>query len=73
MNGKINYTEFLTATISIQKFLSEEKLWMLFKHFDCDDSGFITQDNIREALDRLNLQISEDEMRVAFQLHDKTN
>ena len=27
-NGKINYSEFLAATISLQDHLTEEKLWM---------------------------------------------
>lgn len=29
-NNKINYTEFLAATISIKKFLTEEKLLAIF-------------------------------------------
>ena len=41
-NGKINYSEFLAATIHIQEVLTYEKAWALFKYFDTDDSGTIT-------------------------------
>ena len=35
-NKKINYTEFLAATISVKKFLTEEKMLALFRQFDTD-------------------------------------
>ena len=38
----INYSEFLAATISVRKILSEEKLLAIFKTFDVDNSGTIT-------------------------------
>lgn len=48
-NGSINYTEFLSATVQIKSVLTYEKLWALFKHFDTDDSGTITPQNLKEA------------------------
>jgi calcium-dependent protein kinase len=48
-NGLINYSEFLAATMSVQTVLTEEKLYALFKHFDTDNSDYITPENIREA------------------------
>ena len=48
-NGKINYSEFLAATVSVRSVLTNEKLFALFKHFDTDNSDYITPDNIREA------------------------
>lgn len=39
---KINYSEFLAATISVKKILTEEKLTAIFKQFDTDGSGRIT-------------------------------
>ena len=48
-NGKINYSEFLAATIEIKRVLSEDKLWALFKYFDTDNSGIITPTNLKEA------------------------
>lgn len=41
-NGKINYSEFLSATIEVQRVLTEERVWAIFKYFDTDDSGEIT-------------------------------
>ena len=48
-NGKINYSEFIAATISVQEVLTNEKLYVLFKHFDVDDTSFITSENLRQA------------------------
>ncbi len=48
-NGLINYSEFLAATISIKSVLTYDKLWALFKHFDTDETGVITPENIKEA------------------------
>lgn len=33
-NGKINYSEFIAATLSIEEILTKEKLYALFKEFD---------------------------------------
>ena len=52
-NGKINYTEFLSATLEIKDTLTEEMLWRLFKKFDVDDTGFISKENLVEAFKRL--------------------
>jgi Ca2+-binding EF-hand superfamily protein len=41
-NKRINYTEFLAATISVKKILTNERLYAMFKQFDADGSGFIT-------------------------------
>jgi len=45
-NGKINYSEFLAATVSLKEFMTEEKLWMMFKHFDVEDNDYISKDCI---------------------------
>jgi len=58
-NGLINITEFIAATMSAKDFLTEEKLWVLFKQFDVDDSDYITADNIKEAFKRLGRAITE--------------
>ena len=49
-NGLINYSEFLAATISSRKFLTEEKMWRLFKFIDHDDKGYIIYDDIQQIL-----------------------
>jgi len=57
-NGMINYSEFLAATISIKKFMTEEKLWMMFKHFDTDDSNFISHASIGNAMSKLGKSVT---------------
>jgi calcium-dependent protein kinase len=58
-NGKINYSEFLAATVSIKSVLTNELLWGLFKHFDTDDSDFITSENIQEAMAKVGKAIDD--------------
>ena len=58
-NGKINYSEFIAATISIQQFLTEEKLWMIFRHFDVDDTEYISRENIVEAMQKMGKELTE--------------
>ena len=41
-NGMINYSEFLAASIPIKKFMTEEKLMHMFKHFVEEDANFIS-------------------------------
>lgn len=48
-NGAINYSEFLAATISLDTVLTEEKLRVLFKHFDVDNKEYITAENVQEV------------------------
>ena len=48
-NKKLNYTEFIAATLSVKQVLTQEKLIQLFKHFDVDDSDFITPENLKTA------------------------
>ena len=43
---KINYSQFLAATISVKKVLNDDMLLALFKHFDIDNSDFITRTDI---------------------------
>ena len=71
-NGKINYSEFIAATISIQEFLTEEKLWMIFRHFDVDDTEYISRDNIVEAMKKMGKELTEKEVDEALALHDVT-
>jgi len=72
LNGtnQINYTEFLAATISTRHYLSEDKLWALFKHFDLDDTGFITADNIRSAFTHGGAKIQDSEIDDIMKKHD---
>jgi len=52
-NGKINYTEFLVATLDVKSFLDDNKLQAVFNQFDTDGSGVITKDNIIAAMEKI--------------------
>ena len=71
-NGKINYSEFLSATINIQTFLSDTRLMAIFQQFDTDNSGRITVDNIHYAFEKLGQEIPKDEIQQMVAKHDLT-
>jgi len=47
----IYYTDFLTALLDEQEYIDEDKLADAFDVLDCDDSGFISSENLRHFLD----------------------
>nr|XP_011459094.1 PREDICTED: calcium-dependent protein kinase 29 isoform X2 [Fragaria vesca subsp. vesca] len=49
-NGTIDYTEFITATMHRHKLEKEENLHKAFQYFDKDHSGFITREELRQAM-----------------------
>jgi calcium-dependent protein kinase len=49
-NGKIDYTEFLAATLQKQNYLKIERLYKAFCLFDKDNSGKITKDELMKVL-----------------------
>ena len=65
-DGKVNYSEFLAATISSINFNKEEKLWSAFKYFDTTDSGFITLDSVMEALKDSGVIVDEEGLNEIF-------
>ena len=63
-NGKIDYTEFLAATIQKANYLKKEKLLEAFCKFDIDNSGFITKDELLKALKAEKSQEKEVEQLI---------
>ena len=53
-NGKINYSEFLSATIDAKKFLNDQRLRAIFSQFDTDGTQEITEENIYYAMQKLD-------------------
>ena len=49
-NGVIDYTEFLTGCLIRKSFSNSGYIQGAFKHFDKDDSGVITVNEVREVL-----------------------
>lgn len=49
-SGKIDYTEFLAATIDSQVYLKEQSLTLAFSSFDLDRNGKISKEELKEVL-----------------------
>lgn len=69
-NQKINYTEFLVATIDVKNFLDDGKLQALFSQFDTDNSGQITRLNIVTAMNKIGHDITQQELDEIMAEHD---
>ena len=59
-NGKINYTDFIGATIDINKFLTDDKLEALFSTFDIEGTGMISAENIKNAFTKFGRQLTDE-------------
>ena len=68
-NGKIDYTEFLAATLEKQEYLKEERLLGAFAAFDKDNDGIISKDEIMSVL-KLEKE-DEKEVEELIKLADK--
>lgn len=51
-NGTINYSEFLAATVDKKLALTKQNLQFAFHHFDTDNEGYITKDDLKEVFRR---------------------
>ena len=71
-NGMINYSEFLSATISTFKLLTEENLWPVFRHFDVDNTGYLTGQNIKEAMKYEGKDLEDTEINDVFNKYNTT-
>ncbi|GLT34999.1 hypothetical protein SLA2020_094840 [Shorea laevis] len=54
-NGTIDYNEFITATMHRHRLEKEENLYTAFQYFDTDGSGFITREELRQALNQYGM------------------
>ena len=72
-NGKINYSEFLSATLNLQSFLTDQRLMAIFAQFDTDGSNKITEENIYLAMQKLGHEIPRAEIKEMINKHDLTN
>ena len=69
-NKKINYSEFISATLSVQQVLTQEKLIQLFKHFDVDNSDYITPENLKQAFAQAGKILTDGDIKQILKEHD---
>ena len=68
-DGKINYTEFLAATMSSLNFSKEEEIWSAFKYFEeteADKEGTISIESLFKAIRAFNISVNEEAIRKGF-------
>jgi calcium-dependent protein kinase len=63
-DGEINYSEFLAVTVDRRKALQHANLIFAFHHFDSDNSGFITAENLRECFRREGKHLNDEEIKL---------
>ncbi|XP_042427169.1 calcium-dependent protein kinase 1-like [Zingiber officinale] len=54
-NGSIDYIEFITATMHMNRMEREDHLYKAFEYFDEDRSGYITVEELEQALEKYNM------------------
>ncbi|KAG2428086.1 hypothetical protein HYH02_014477 [Chlamydomonas schloesseri] len=59
-NSKIDYEEFLAATMHLNKLSREENMIAAFEYFDTDKSGFITRDELVSAMKDIDAEVDVD-------------
>lgn len=60
--GRLNYTQFLMATLDKSRLLNEDRVYAAFCHFDIQGTGKITPFSLAEALIRAGLEVSKEEV-----------
>ncbi|KAM6596003.1 hypothetical protein CsatA_006527 [Cannabis sativa] len=59
-NGTIDYDEFITATMHMNRMDREEHIYTAFQHFDKDNSGYITTEELEQALREFGMHDGRD-------------
>ena len=69
-NGKINYSEFIVATMNDNVYMNEEKLWQAFNFFDTDGTGHITEENLKEAMKKVGVKVEDQAIKDMIKEND---
>ena len=69
-NGKINYSEFLMATMDTNTFFRDTKLRCVFSMFDLKSNNKITPEEMKFAFEKLGQQVPISEIREMVAQHD---
>jgi len=70
-NSRIDYEEFLAATLAYNKLNREDNMMEAFKFFDVAGSGFITKQEILDGLHKLGEDADTDEINNIMSQADK--
>lgn len=54
-NGTIDYIEFITATMHMNRMEKEDRIYKSFLYFDKDNSGYITLEELKQTLEQYNM------------------
>jgi Ca2+-binding EF-hand superfamily protein len=63
-NGRIDYAEFLIATMDFKKKLTAQMLHDIFTYFDYSNHGFIDVSDLKHAFQKIGLSMEEDQLQV---------
>ena len=61
-NNKINYSEFIAATINVKTYLNDDKIRGIFNSFDIDNTGYITKSNLKLSFSKYGRKITDKEI-----------
>jgi len=70
-NGRVNYSEFIAATINTKNYLSAERLEAIFQSFDLDNTGSISTQNLTDAFSKFGRELSPAQIADIMKKHDK--
>lgn len=65
-NGTIDYEEFITATMHMNRMDREDHLYTTFQYFDKDNSGYITIEELEQALREYGMGDEKDIKKIVF-------
>jgi len=68
-NGKINYTEFVIATLDPAIMMKEENLMAAYKTFDIDEVGYFTASQVKRVIDKSGRMITEHDLEEMMNLN----
>ena len=69
-NKRINYSEFIAATINVSEYLTDERLQAIFNQFDIDNTGFISKSNMKQAFSKYGREIKDSDIDDILSKHD---
>lgn len=61
-NLKINYSDFITRVVDISKEVQQDDLIKAFQHFDSDNSGKITKEDLKNLMKRKGENLTDEEV-----------